>query len=94
MGVREEHGIDLGNIIQEDPVFLVALLAFPLEHAAFEEDLLAIDRQQVLRSGDGLRPAEKLKLHIDIVLVKFIRIMPASRSRPVQNNGLWNPPVK
>jgi hypothetical protein len=62
--VGEQHHTHVRRIVLEVEVLVVRVPAAALEEPAFQQNLLAVYGQQVLRTGDGLRAAEELNVHV------------------------------
>jgi len=61
--VAQDHGVNLPRVEGKAAVTLGGLLAMPLEQAAFEQEPLAVDLDQVHRAGGGAGGAEEMNFH-------------------------------
>jgi hypothetical protein len=64
VGVGQDHAVDLCGIEGKVEVALVGLRPMPLEETAIEENALAVDLKEVLRTGGGLGGAAEGDLHM------------------------------
>ena len=66
--VAQDNGINLLRVERKAAVALDGFLTVALEEAAFEQQPLAVDFEQIHRAGGGARRAEEVDLHQAIVL--------------------------
>ncbi len=71
--------------MREAAVHLVGMLARPLIEAAIQQDALAIDFEQVLRTGGGAGGTAEFEFHVSVGFSER-NLEKTSESRPLASN--------
>jgi hypothetical protein len=74
--VTQDDGVNLLRVERKAAIALDGFLAVALKEAAFEQQPLAVDLEQIHRAGGGARRAEEVDLHGE----KMLKEQPMSSS--------------